>query len=83
MSDAIYPTRLRWDGKHGCARHDGVHIELRERPAGMIWIEVDYAPGVVSECRDRDCDPRRDLHADEVKMIRGWLACMADRARRG
>jgi len=81
MSDAIHPTRLRWDGRAGIARHDGVSVDLRERPPGMLWTEVDFEPGIVSECRDRDCDPRRELHGEEVRMIVSYLEGMARRAR--
>ena len=44
ISDAI-PTRLRWDGRTGSVSADGVHIKLVERPAGMQWAQVDWAPG--------------------------------------
>ena len=75
------PVRLRWDGRTGCARYDGVSVELRERPPGMLWREVDWVPGEVSICRDRDCDPTRDLETAEVNMIRAYLDGMARRAR--
>lgn len=78
-----FPVRLCWDGRHGSATYDGVHVVLRERPAGMQWVEVDYAPEAVATCRDRQCDPPRDLAAEEITMIRGWLAHMAQRARMG
>lgn len=77
------PVRLRWDGRTGVARHDGVEVQLRERPAGMIWREVDYVPGEVAQCRDRDCDPMRELHGAEIDMIRSYLAAMAQRTRGG
>ena len=63
MSPTTMPTRLRWDGRHGVARHDGVEVQLAARPVGMHYVELDYAPGVVAQCRDRACDPIRDLAA--------------------
>lgn len=76
-----FPTRLQWDGRKGVARHDGVEVQLSMRPEGMLWRQVDYAPDAVATCRDRDCDPERDLLPDEVGMIRTYLAQMARRAR--
>ena len=82
ISDAI-PIRLRWDGRTGCVSADGVHIRLTERPAGMVWEQVDWAPGVVAICRDRPCDAERELHADEVRSIAGYVARVAALARSG
>lgn len=78
-----FPTRLHWDGRKGVARHDGEEEQLRERPAWLPWVQVDYAPGSVSTCRDRDCDPERELHPEEVAMICAYLEQMARRARGG
>lgn len=75
------PTRLLWDGRKGCANYDGVHVILRERPQGMVWAQVDWAPDAVAICRDRDCDAERDLYPDEITLIRGYLMQMALRAR--
>ncbi len=82
ISDAI-PTRLRWDGRTGSVSADGVHIKLVERPAGMQWAQVDWAPGCVAVCRDRDCDPERELQADEVRSIAAYVARVAALARAG
>jgi len=78
-----FPVRLWWDGKKGAATYDGVHVVLRERPPGMAWSEVDWAPEAVASCRERECDAPRDLQAAEITMIRGWLAHMAQRVRVG
>jgi hypothetical protein len=77
------PIRLRWDGRTGCIAFDGVHIRLRDRPAGMQWAQVDWAPGTVAICRDRDIDPERDLLPDEIKAIEAWMRRRAAIARDG
>ena len=82
ISDAI-PTRLRWDGRTGCVSCDGVHIRLTARPPGMQWAQVDYAPGAVAICRDRECDPERELAGDEVRAIAAYLERVAATARAG
>jgi len=82
IADSL-PTRLRWDGRAGCVSADGVHIRLTERPDGMQWVQVDYAPGVVAICRDRPCDAERDLQPDEVQSIAAYLLRVAALARAG
>lgn len=81
MSDAAYPTRLRWDGHRGIARHADVQVLLTERPPGLLYHDIDYAPGAIAQCRDRACDPPRDLAADEVRAILRALQRMAEQAR--
>ena len=51
--------------------------------AGMQWAQVDWAPGCVAVCRDRDCDPERELQADEVRSIAAYVARVAALARAG
>ena len=80
MSAPSDSTRLEWDGRRGLARHDGVSIELH-RPPGCNWAEVHYTPGIQSQIRERACDPRRDMTADEIKAVQRWLQCMAEAAR--
>lgn len=82
IADAL-PVRLLWTGCSGCVSCDGVHIRLTVRPAGMKWAQVDYSPGVVAICRDRECDPERDLVADEVRAIAAYLERVAAGARAG
>ena len=80
MSEQLHPTRLEWDGRRGVARHDGVSIELHRAP-GCSWAELHYTPGIQAEIRERACDPRRDMTADEVKAVQRWLQYMAHAAR--
>lgn len=82
IADAL-PIRLLWTGRSGCVSADGVHIRLTQRPAGLMWCQVDYAPGVVAICRDRECDPERDLLPDEAAAIAAYLVRVAALARSG
>jgi len=82
MSDDLYPVRLRWDSQRGVAKCDGVRVDLLERPAGLCYHDIDYAPGAVAQCRDRACDPPRDLQAEEVAAVVAALVRMAAAARR-
>lgn len=82
MSEALHPTRLAWDGRRGIARHDRVEVVLTERPEGLHYHDIDYEPGIVAQCRDRACDPPRDLTAEEISAIVGALMRMAAAARR-
>lgn len=77
MSAALYPNRLYWDGRQGCAKFCGDGVELAAMPLidGLpMWTtEVDYAPGVVAMLRER-ADARRDMTGDEIRAVRAWLA---------
>lgn len=79
MSDALYPTRLEWDGRQGLARHDGVQILLQRSPT--TFAEVHYTPGIQAQVRERAVDPRRDMTAQEVASAQAWLVNMATNAR--
>lgn len=78
MSEA--PMRLEWSNGRGLAQCDGVSIELR-RPPGVGYVEIHYSPDVQAEIRERDCDPRRDMTADEVRQAEQWLHHIAARMR--
>lgn len=80
MSEKLYPTRLEWDGRRGMARHDGVSLELHRPPAGA-WAEVHFTPGIQAQVRERACDARRDMTADEIRAALRWLQYMAHAAR--
>jgi hypothetical protein len=82
VSELLHPTRLAWDGRRGIARHDGVQVVLAERPEGLHYHDIDYEPGIVAQCRDRACDARRDLTAEEIGAVVGALMRMAAAARR-
>lgn len=77
MSAALYPNRLFWDGRQGCAKFGGEGVELASMPhvdgLPMWTTEVDYAPGVVAELRER-CDAKRDMTSNEIRAVRAWLA---------
>ena len=62
------PIRLEWSHGRGLAQCDGVSIELR-RPPGPLVAELHYTPGMQAEIRERDCDPRRDMTAEEVRHV--------------
>lgn len=76
-----YSARLRWDVHRGIVACDGVSVELHVRPAWVPWYEVDYVPGLVAVCRDRACDPARDLEMAERDQIEREMAALAVRVR--
>ena len=69
MSDALYSTRLRWDGRHGVAKLHGAMVLLAVPPdlgAGKVYA-CDYVPEVhIAEIVPRVCDARRDMTAVEI-----------------
>lgn len=75
MSEALFPTRLRWAGQAGIARfanHGGAIGEKPEIPGLPAWETIDYAPGAVSLIQEPGQD-WRDLEADEVTAVLRWL----------
>lgn len=83
MSDAMYPTRLRWHHTMGCARHDGVSVELTRAPdlPGMQHMtELDYIPHVIAVVRI-GCEPTRDMTQAERTDAMTLLQQMASDAR--
>lgn len=83
MSDALYPTRLRWHHTVGAARHDGVAVELRTAPRlpGLNdMTEIDYIPTVIAQVRT-GCDAMRDMTAEERGWAHALLVRMAEFAR--
>lgn len=83
MSDHMYPTRLRWHHTAGCARHAGVHVELRRCPELPGWqsvTEIDYVPSVIAHVR-HGCGPTLEMTAEEQAMVLGMLRRMADACR--
>ena len=86
MSDALYPLRLRWDAHShcGCARCDGVQVELRKAPhiEGLDGaVELDFIPHVCAMVRPTPADPMRDMTADEMHDALALLQGMAFQAR--
>jgi hypothetical protein len=83
MSDALYPTRLRWHHTLGVARHDGVSVFLDRAPAieGMeCMTELDYIPQVIQQVRI-GCDRLRDMEPAECALAMGLLVRLAQVAR--
>ncbi len=81
MSFDIYPVRLYWDGRQGCARANGVHVNLQGMPRGLPWAEVDYAPGAVASVRPHGYDARTDMTADDIVTVLRLLERMSAAAR--
>lgn len=82
MSDALYPTRLRWHHTLGVARHDGVSVDLRAAPVlpGAEGLtEIDFVPTVISQVRI-GCDAVRDMTTHERVAAQALLIRMADAA---
>lgn len=77
MSADLYPNRLYWDGRSGCAKFGGEGVVLAAMPQipglPVFVTEIDYAPGVCGMLRER-CEARRDMDADEIRAVRAWLA---------
>ena len=83
MSDALYPTRLRWHHTTGVARHEGVSVWLDRAPAleGMeCMTEIDYIPQIIQQVRI-GCQPMRDMEPAECARVMGLLVRMAAVAR--
>lgn len=83
MSDALYPTRLRWYHTLGVARHEGVSVDLRAAPVlpGAEGLtEIDYVPTVIAHIRI-GCDAVRDMTTHERVAAQALLVRMAGAAR--
>lgn len=83
MSDAMYPTRLRFEHRTGCARHDGVSVELHRAPVieGLeCMTEMDYIPTVIAQVRI-GCEHVREMNATERSRAMALLVRLAESAR--
>ena len=83
MSDALYPSRLRFHHTLGCARHDGVSVELHRAPVieGLeCMTEIDYIPAVIAQVRI-GCDQVREMDATDRARAMALLIKMAGSAR--
>ena len=77
MSDLLYSTRLRWDGRRGVAKLRGCAVALPAPPdlGGGPVHAVDYVPEVrLAEIAPRACDGRRDMTPDEIAAADRLLA---------
>lgn len=69
MSDALYPTRLRWSNGRGAAMLHGRIVPMTAPPVlgGQAVHAIDYTPEIgCVEIQRRACDPRGDMTAAEV-----------------
>lgn len=85
MSQDLYSVRLYWDGRKGCAKHNGVAVELRSTPLALPAVphlrEIDYAPEArVAQVRE-SADRWRDLSRDECLAVDAWLTRVSAAAR--
>lgn len=83
MSEALYPTRFRWDRTRGIARHEGVSADFTELPELQGFegaTEADFVPGIIAAVRIGS-DAIRDMTADEQKGVLKLLYRMASGAR--
>lgn len=83
MSDALYPSRLRFHHTMGVARHNGVSVELHRAPVieGLeCMTEMDYIPTVIAQVRI-GCDQVREMNATERARAMGLLVKIASSAR--
>lgn len=76
MSDALYRTRLWWDGRRGSAIVGGVRHVLTFAPFldGVgAFASVEYAPEVqVAQIQFRT-EPARDMYPHEIIACRRYL----------
>ncbi len=68
MTDSLYSTRLRYDGRGGIAKMHGICVALDTGPNlgdGPVW-SCDYRPEVgLALVRPRSIDPVRDMTLEE------------------
>lgn len=76
MTDHLYYTRLRFDGKRGIAKMHGMTVSLTVGPDlgdGPVW-SIDYRPEIgFGQVRPRCVDPQRDMTPDEVHAADAFL----------
>ena len=88
MSDALHRTRLRWCAAsgHGVAVHDGVMVELRQRPPVLLGsarlIEIEYSPAIGVLYVQEATGARRDMQTGEAAECLAYLRAVSDEARR-
>ena len=79
MNDWLYPTRLRWDGRKGCARFAGAGGPLEAKPdvPGLPeWECLDYAPGEIAALMPH-AGSWRDLEAAEIACVLKFLSLLS------
>lgn len=75
MSEALYPTRLRYADGAGIARFANRGGPIAEKPVvpGLApWDAIDYAPGVVALVRQAGGE-WRCMDGLEVSAVLRWL----------
>ena len=84
MSDLLFSTRLRWDGRHGVAKLRGYSVDLHEAPQilGTPVAEIDYVP----EIRAVSIMPKyagwREMTTEEIKAADALLVEIANPSAR-
>ena len=87
MSDALHRTRLRWCAAtgQGVAIHEGVTVELRQRPpvlrGTMRLIEIEYSPALGVLYVQEATGARRDMQPGEAAECLAYLRAVAEAAR--
>lgn len=85
MSLELYATRLYGDGRRGCAKAEGVLVELRACPRLLPilrdMVEVDFTPEVCVHRVREHAQPWRDMTGPEVAAVQTWLQLVASAAR--
>ncbi|WP_157266336.1 hypothetical protein [Azohydromonas aeria] len=76
LREAVPATpHVRFDGAVCAIRHEGVAIQMPNRPAVLprIVLEVDFAP-TQGTMQLRECAQRwRDMTAEEAALLQVWL----------
>jgi hypothetical protein len=81
MSSTLYQTCLFWDGRRGCARSDGVDVQLTQCPLARPVIEVDYVPAVRLFRIRESAHGWRDMEAAERERCASLLQRVATAAK--
>lgn len=76
MSNALYATRLVWDGRQGIAKLHGREVRLTAKPEihGLEFASIDYVPEIGCWLLRPIGDRERDLTGEEVRRIDHYLA---------
>ncbi len=79
MSDALYSVRLRWDGRKGTAKCQGIQLRLTKPPAlDFSYVEIDYRPPVATIVRSYPWSEPRDMIQDEHASCARYLLSLGD-----
>ena len=88
MSHWLHRSRLWWSDAHGkgVAIHEGVSIELTQRPPVMKamgrLIEIDYSPAIGVQLLQTATGAREDMRTEQAAECLRYLRAVAVAARR-